>query len=208
MFVLFGLFCGFVAAIPLGPVNVFVISQTLKRDFFHGFMGGLTAALLDTLYCCAALLGISQVTLNLDKYLHFPIMKIIAAAVLVALGLRLYMQSRTYKDALPDKKSTSFSARAMLGVVLLYVTNPTIYAFWIFLAGVVTSHFAGASPLLFALSVGIGGLTWYFVLTYYVAKYHHQFKARTFRIIFLVLAISLFGLAAYSVLSIFIKLKL
>ena len=206
MFVLFGLFCGFVAAIPLGPVNVFVISQTLKRDFFHGFMAGLTAALLDTLYCFAALVGITQVTINLDKVFKFPIMKVIAAAVLIALGVRLYLQSRTYKDALPDKKTGSFSARAILGVVLLYVTNPTIYAFWIFLAGVVASHFAGASPLFFAMSVGIGGLTWYFILTYYVAKYHHQFTARTFRIIFLVLAIMLFGLAAYTLLSIFVKL--
>jgi hypothetical protein len=41
-----------------------------------------------------------------------------------------------------------------------------------------------------------------------VAKYHHQFKVKTFRIIFLVLAISLFGLAAYTLLSLFVKLKL
>jgi len=207
MFVLIGLMFGFVAAIPLGPVNVFIISQTLKRDFFHGFMGGLTAAILDTLYCFASLVGISQVTFNLDKYMRFPIMKIIAAAVLIAMGIRLYLQSRTYRDALPDKKSTSFSARAILGVILLYVTNPTLYAFWIFVAGIVSSHYLG-SPLLFALSVGIGGLTWYFILTYYVAKYHHQFKAKTFRVIFLVLAISLFGLAAYTLLSIFVNLKL
>jgi threonine/homoserine/homoserine lactone efflux protein len=123
------------------------------------------------------------------------------------MGIRLYLQSRTYKDALPDKKSSSFSARAILGVILLYVTNPTLYAFWIFVAGIVSSHYLG-SPLLFALSVGIGGLTWYFILTYYVAKYHHQFKAKTFRVIFLVLAISLFGLAAYTLLSIFVNLKL
>ena len=66
--IIIGLMFGFIAAIPLGPVNVFVISQTIKRDFFHGFMAGLTAAVLDTIYCLIAVLGISQMTFNLDKY--------------------------------------------------------------------------------------------------------------------------------------------
>jgi arginine exporter protein ArgO len=212
MYIVIGLMFGFIAAIPLGPVNVFVISQTIKRDFFHGFMAGLTAAVLDTIYCLVALLGVSQVTFNLNKYLGLPIMKVVAALVLIVLGIRLFQQSKTYKDSLPDKKSTSFSPRAMLGVVLLYVSNPALYAFWIVVAGTVTSHYwvapSGKTPIIFALACGVGGLAWYFILTYYVAKYHHQFKAKTFRTIFLVLAISLFALAAYTLLSLFVKLKL
>lgn len=210
--ILIGLVFGFVAAIPLGPVNVFVISQTVKRDFFHGFMGGLTAAVLDTIYCLIALLGISQITFNLDRYLGLPIMKVVAALVLIVLGFHMVQQAKTYKEAIPDKKSTSFSPRPMLGVALLYVSNPALYAFWIVVAGTVTSHYwvseTAMSSVLFALSVGIGGLTWYFILTYYVAKYHHQFKAKTFRVIFLILAFVLFAIAAYTLITLFIKLKL
>jgi L-lysine exporter family protein LysE/ArgO len=212
MSILIGLAFGFIAAIPLGPVNFFVISQTIKRDFFHGFMGGLTAAVLDTIYCLIALLGVSQVTFNLDRYLGLPIMKVIAALVLIVLGLRMVQQSKTYKEAIPDKKSTSFSPHAILGVVLLYISNPALYAFWIVVAGTVTSHYwvseTGTSPILFALSVGIGGLAWYFILTYYVAKYHHQFKSKTFRVIFLILGLVLFAIAAYTLLTLFVKLKL
>lgn len=210
--ILIGLVFGFVAAIPLGPVNVFVISQTVKRDFFHGFMGGLTAAVLDTIYCLIALLGISQVTFNLDRYLGLPIMKVVAALVLIVLGFHLVRQAKTYKEAIPDKKSTSFSPRPMLGVALLYVSNPALYAFWIVVAGTVTSHYwvseTAMSSVLFALSVGIGGLAWYFILTYYVAKYHHQFKPKTFRVIFLILAFILFAIAAYTLITLFIKQKL
>lgn len=210
--ILIGLVFGFVAAIPLGAVNVFVISQTVKRDFFHGFMGGLTAAVLDTIYCLIALLGISQVTFNLDRYLGLPILKVVAALVLIVLGFRLVQQAKTYKEAIPDKKSTSFSPRPMLGAVLLYVSNPALYAFWIVVAGTVTSHYwvseTTMSSVLFALSVGIGGLAWYFILTYYVAKYHHQFKAKTFRVIFLILAVVLFAIAAYTLITLFVKLKL
>lgn len=210
MYIIIGLMFGFVAAIPVGPVNFFVISQTIKRDFFHGFMAGVTAAILDTIYCLVALLGVSQVTFNLDKYLGLPIMKVVAAGVLIVLGLRLFIQSKSYKDSIPEKKNNSFSARAMLGVVILYVSNPALYAFWILVAGTVTSHAwvspSGTTPLLFSLACGIGGLAWYFILTYYVAKYHHLFKPKTFRIIFIVLAGSLFALAAYTVLSIFVKI--
>jgi threonine/homoserine/homoserine lactone efflux protein len=212
MSVLIGLIFGFVAAIPLGPVNVFIFSQTIKRDFFHGFMGGLTAAVLDTIYCLIALLGVSQLTFNLDRYFGLPLIKVIAALVLIVLGWRMIQQSKTYKEALPDKKTTSFSPHSILGVVLLYVSNPALYAFWIVVAGTVTSHYwvseTTASSVLFAVSVGIGGLAWYFVLTYYVAKYHHQFKPKTFRVMFLVLAVVLFSIAAYTLLSLFIKLKL
>ena len=212
MSIVIGLIFGFVAAIPLGPVNVFIFSQTVKRDFFHGFMGGLTAAVLDTIYCLIALLGISQLTFNLDRYFGLPLMKGIAALVLIIMGLRMIQQSKSYKDALPNKKATSFSPHSILGVVLLYVSNPALYAFWIVVAGTVTSHYwvsdTVGSSILFAVSVGLGGLAWYFVLTYYVAKYHHQFTAKTFRTIFFVLAIVLFGIAGYTLLSLLVKLKL
>jgi len=33
MFVLIGFLIGFLAAVPVGPVNIYTISQTLKRDF-------------------------------------------------------------------------------------------------------------------------------------------------------------------------------
>jgi arginine exporter protein ArgO len=212
MYIIIGLMFGFVAAIPVGPVNFFVISQTIKRDFFHGFMAGLTAAVLDTIYCLVAIFGVSQVTFNLDKYLGLPIMKVIAAGVLIVLGIRLFIQSKSYKESLPEKKTNSFSARAILGVIILYVSNPALYAFWILVAGTVTSHYwvspSGTTPLLFSLACGIGGLAWYFILTYYVAKYHHLFKPKTFRTIFIVLSFSLFALAAYTLLSIFVKIKL
>lgn len=210
MYILLGILIGFVAAIPLGPVNVFIISQALKRDFLHGFLAGVTAAILDIGYCLVAILGIAQVTYNLNKLL--PVMKVFAALLLTFLGYRLYVQSKTYHETKPSNKMTSFSPRPMLGVVLLYVTNPSLYIFWLGTAGFVTSHFfvaqRGKTPVLFAIACGIGGVVWYFILTRYVATHHHQFKPRTFQRIFLFLAIILFVFAAYTLLSVFVDVKL
>jgi arginine exporter protein ArgO len=210
MYILIGLLIGFLAAIPLGPVNVFVISQVLKRDFLHGFMAGITAAVLDTIYCLVAIFGLSQVTFGLNLVKFLPFFKVFAALVLGILGFRLYQQSKTYTEPQPPKNTTSFSPRPMLGVVLLYVVNPSLYAFWLAVAGMV-SHYnwmasgVSSARIFFAVSCGLGGIVWYFVLTYYVVTHHHQFQPTTFQKIFLVLAIILFAFSAYTVASIFFR---
>lgn len=210
MYILIGLLIGFLAAIPLGPVNVFVISQALKRDFLHGFMAGITAAVLDTIYCLVAIFGLSQVTFGLNLVKFLPFFKAFAALVLGILGFRMYQQSKTYTEPQPPKNMTSFSPRPMLGVVLLYVANPSLYAFWLAVAGMV-SHYSwmasgvGSARIFFAVSCGFGGIVWYFVLTHYVVTHHHQFQPTTFQKIFLVLAIILFAFSAYTVASIFFR---
>jgi len=206
VYVLIGILIGFVAAIPLGPVNVYVISQAIKRDFLHGFMAGLTSAVLDFVYCLVAILGLTQVTALMNRWL--VVLKVVAALFLLIIAVRLFQQSKNKKENLPSKEAASFSARPMLAVLALYVSNPSLYFFWIGQAAWVTSHgWVGNSTLtdvVFALACGTGGALWYLILTSYVSKYHHQFSAKTFRTIFLILAILLFASALYTFLSIFI----
>lgn len=212
MYIIFGILTGFIAAIPVGPVNVYVITQTMKRDFFHGLMAGITTAFLDATYCLIAIIGVSQITFNLNKYQAF--MKAIAAFVLLVLAFRLARHSRKYRDdqAMEAKLPSSFSAKTILGVVALYVSNPSLYFWWLGIAGMVTSHYwvmeSGASPWLFALSCGVGGFLWYFILVRYVATKHHQFSPRTFRRIFLIMSVILFVMALYTLVTIFYKIKL
>jgi L-lysine exporter family protein LysE/ArgO len=206
VYVLIGIFIGFVAAIPLGPVNVYVISQAMKRDFKHGLMAGMTAAFLDFVYCLVAILGLSQVTALMTRWV--VVLKIVAAIFLIMIAVRLFLQSKEYKDALPAKQPTPFSPRPMLAVLVLYVSNPSLYFFWITISAGVNSHgFSGLAAFIFALACGLGGALWYLVLTRYVSKYHHLFSAKTFRTIFLVLAILLFSSGVYTFLTIFIDFK-
>jgi threonine/homoserine/homoserine lactone efflux protein len=114
MYLIVGILLGFVAAIPLGPVNAFVISQTMKRDFLHGFLAGVTAAVLDTIYCLIALFGFSLVTLNIAKY-QIPL-KIIAGLVMLLIAWRLYLTSKKPVQPKLKKSTPSFSARPLLGV--------------------------------------------------------------------------------------------
>lgn len=206
MYILVGILIGFVAAIPLGPVNVYVISQAMKRDFVHGLMAGLTSAVLDFIYCLVAVLGLTQVTALMNRWL--VVLKVVAAAFLILIAVRLFLQSKEKKEAFRSKHATSFSARPMLAVLALYISNPSLYFFWIGQAAWVTSHgWVGNSTLndvVFALACGTGGALWNLILTFYVSKYHKQFSAKTFRTIFLILAILLSLSGVYTFLSIFI----
>lgn len=207
MFFLVGILLGFVAAIPLGPVNAFVISQSMKRGFSHGFVAGITAALLDFSYCLVALLGLALITDNIARYqIH---LKIIAGTIMLFVAWRIYGYSRKPLPSREAKTSSSFTPKPIIGVVLLYVSNPSLYFFWIWAAGWAASHgwilSYAAAPYFFALSCGLGGFIWYTVMSYYVAKYHHAFKPKTYKGIFSVLAVVLVGFALYTFAGIFLN---
>lgn len=206
MFILLGLIIGFAAAVPLGPVNVFVVSQTLKHDYVHGLMAGLTTAAMDTLYCLVALVGFFHFHFNLAPYAGW--MKGAATILLIGLGVRLIRQAaKTVRPVILEKRTIKPS-RPILGVIFLYLSNPTIYAFWIAVAGTVTAHSlvadTGWPPVAFAVSCGVGAVLWYLLLVRTVAKNQNKIKPATFRKLLLFMGIVLIGFGLYTFATIFV----
>jgi arginine exporter protein ArgO len=202
---LLGLIIGFVAAIPLGPINIYVVTQTLKRDFFHGLLGGLTAAVLDALFCLAALIGIGRILAVIQRY--SVLLTLLAALLLTGIGIRLILQARRFDESTWGEKPARKTPRPMVAVVLLYISNPALYGFWLGAAGMVTAHgwvpSKGPKAWLFSLAVGAGSVVWYFLLVRYVAKHHHLISVKTFRKILIGLAVLLFLFAAFGLASLF-----
>jgi threonine/homoserine/homoserine lactone efflux protein len=212
MFVVLGIFFGLLASVPVGPVNFFVASQALKRDFLHGFMAGATAACLDATYCFVAMAGFFQIKLNLPPY-AMSVLKTVAAVIIFLLARKLIRDSR--KFALPTGREDvpPPSPKAILGVVLLYVTNPTLYMYWIFVAGSVTGHnllgqnlvrYGTWTAVVFALVVGLSSLGWYLGLVRFVSQRQRRIRQETFRKILFYLGLALAGFAIYTLGSVFI----
>jgi len=203
MFIVIGFLIGFFAAVPVGPVNIYIISQTLKRDFFHGMLAGLTTALLDLTYCLVALIGFFHVSLNLTKYSYW--LKLAAGGVLLFLGLKLFHDAHLFKLNVEKKRSINRTPRPLLGVLFLYVSNPSLYAFWIATAGAVTAHGLLKEGLwravFFALSCGLGALLWYFFLVRFVSHYQSKIQEKTFKKMLYLLGTLLIGFAAYTFIS-------
>jgi threonine/homoserine/homoserine lactone efflux protein len=208
VFIVFGLLIGFLAAIPLGPVNVFIASQTLKRDFFHGFLAAATTAVLDFAYCAVALIGFFQIKINVGPAL-VPVMKVIAGIIVMLVGWRLIRDSRGF--SLPENggKLPPAASKPILGVLALYVTNPSLYIFWVAVAGAMTSHnlvrSSGWKAFAFAGACGLGALVWYSIIVHLLARHQDKLRPQTFRKVLFVLGVLLIGLGLYTIATAFFK---
>jgi threonine/homoserine/homoserine lactone efflux protein len=212
MFVLLGVFFGLLASVPLGPVNFFVVSQALKRDFFHGLLAGLTAAFLDGAFCFIALAGFFRIKLKLPPY-SMSVLKIVAAAIILLLARKLIKDAKTFEIPQDREDVPSASPKPILGVLLLYVTNPTLYMFWIFVAGTVTGHnllgqnlvrYGTWTAVAFAVVVALTSLGWYAGLVRFVCHHQRRIKQETFRKVLRLLGLALIGFAVYAVISVFV----
>ncbi|MDH4198732.1 MAG: LysE family translocator [Candidatus Aminicenantes bacterium] len=207
MLILVGLLIGFIAAIPLGPVNVFVISQTLKRDYFHGLLGGLTTALLDFLYCLVALAGFFHIRSALNSRVT-TVMKGLGAIILLLLSYRLLRTAKRFVVPSSGEKVQALSPRPVLGVLLLYISSPTLYAFWLAVAGTMIGHNLlgnnAWNTVFFSLACGVGSLFWYLILVRFVAKHQNRIRQETVRKTLTLLAVALIAFAVYTIGTIFV----
>jgi L-lysine exporter family protein LysE/ArgO len=212
MFVILGIFFGLLAAVPLGPVNFFVVSQALKRDFFHGFLAGMTAAFLDTAFCFVALAGFFKIKLKLPPY-SMSVLKVVAAIIVLLLARKLIKDAKTFEIPEDRDRVPTAAPKPILGVILLYVTNPTLYMFWIFVAGTVTGHNLLGQNLVrygtwtavgFALVVGMTSIGWYAGLVRFVSHHQKRIRQETFRKILHYLGLALVGFAIYALASVFL----
>jgi len=207
MFVLVALLVGLLAAVPVGPINLYVASQTLKRDFLHGLLAGLTTSLLDITACFIALLGFSGIKLSVGPDV-VPVLKVIAAVILILLGRKLVRDSKTFKIPGPGDKMPSATPKPVLGVILLYVTNPTLYMYWIAVAGTVTGHhiveYGGWTAVLFAVACGVGSFSWYISLVRFLSSRQSRIRPELFRRLLFYMGLALVAFAIYTLGTVFI----
>ncbi|HPI74807.1 MAG TPA: LysE family transporter [bacterium] len=200
MYLIAGIVIGFFAAIPIGPINVYAVSQTLKRDFIHGMLVGITSALLDFIFCFAVLTSMRHLIAQLQAVaLH---VKGLGSLILLFFALRLILQARKEKFKKEDSRNETLTHhKPVIATMLMYLTNPSLYAFWIAIGGTISAHSiisqSGFNPLLFSGAVFLGTLLWYAILVRYVWKRHYQFTVKIVKRLLYATALILIGLAVY-----------
>ena len=92
-----GFLAGFVVAVPVGPVNLTVINQALRRGFGAAFLIGIGAMCAETIYASLMLWGHASI---LDAPRVVLVMRIIAVVVIAAMGIRyLLFKSTRVEDS-------------------------------------------------------------------------------------------------------------
>lgn len=173
-----GILVGICASIPLGPVGVICVQQTVNRGWRAGFVNGYGAALADTLFATIAFLSLSVVIDFIDA--HRQIIQIGGGLILVALGVVTFVRN-SIKKFRRDRLKRGNYAQDFVYIFLLTLTNPL--SIFIFLTLFAAFGFHERSTQLMVLiptilGVHIGAASWWYFLTYLVSRFQSFFRLR------------------------------
>jgi len=168
---------GFAVSIPVGPVGLLCIRRAVVRGARDGFVGGLGAALADSLWAALAVYGITAISEPLMR--HEDLFQVIGGLVLIGLGLRAFAplphEAHARREGLAGLLSASF---------FLTISNPaTLVAMAAVLAvvGLAEPRTHGAPPSAVVLGVFVGALAWWALLSVAAARLgerlsHHRLQ--------------------------------
>lgn len=177
-FVIFfkGVMIGFLAAVPIGPVNILCIQRTLNDGRIVGLVSGLGAATIDALYGGIAWLGLHMISHILSGYRLW--IHLFSGIFLCCLGT-LIMFTKSGEHASPDRHVTSYMA-AYTSTLFLTLANPlTIFSY-----GLLTAVFGGehlhhgiGSASLLVPGVFTGSTVWWVILSSIVGTIRSRMHA-------------------------------
>ena len=176
----FGL--GFLVAVQLGPMSLFLIRSTLRHGLAIGLSIGAGIALVDALYATLGAAGAAPfVSIGALRL----VLGLVGAAVLVGLGLRTLWSAFRVRSGGEADLEVSTRRRAFFTALAATASNPLTIVSW-------AAIFAGASAagaaatttgaILLVVGVAVGSATWFTALSVGVAAAGRTLGRRAIRI--------------------------
>ncbi|MDH6355231.1 threonine/homoserine/homoserine lactone efflux protein [Dysgonomonas sp. PH5-45] len=177
--ILYGILIGILVSAPMGPIGVLCIQRTLNEGRKHGLLTGVGAMLSDMVYAIIAGLGMGFVVEFIENN-HYPI-QILGSLVLLVFG---YFVSKSNPAANLKKQDETKKAtpywKILLSSFFLNLSNIGIFFFFI----AMFARFTFISPnnvkesFVGLLSISVGILLWWFLVSYVVNKVSTRFNPR------------------------------
>jgi putative LysE/RhtB family amino acid efflux pump len=190
--VLVGFGLGFLVAVQLGPMSLFLIRSTLRRGWAVGLAIGAGIAVIDGVY---ATLGAAGAVPLLTIGPLRVVLGLVGAAVLVVLGVRTLWSAFRVRSGGELDIEVSGPRRAFLTSLAGTASNPATIASWaaIFAAASAgTGRSPGTAALLVA-GVAVGSATWVTALASATAVVRRMVGPRAIRIADSVAGLGLIG---------------
>lgn len=178
-----GLIFGFLASVPVGPVNITVVHQALHRGLRSAFLLGLGAIVGETIYAGIALAG--HASLPHDPTLVL-IVRIAAVAVVLALGIKniRHRPDEERSERIAERIDERYHhPRALLLGFIMTISNLGLFLLWATLAAFLFAHewvqpvFASRAACL--AGIFAGGMLWYLGLAAIVSRAHRSIRPET-----------------------------
>ncbi len=174
-----GLIVGIMASAPMGPVGVLCIQRTLNKGKWYGFVTGVGAAFSDIVYALITGFGMSFVVEFIEDKTNMFYMQLVGSVLLFLFGVYTY-RSNPGQAMRPASKNRGTLIHNMVTGFLVTFSNPLIIFLFVALFArftfVVPDHLFQQS--LGYVSVFIGALIWWFMLTAGINKVRTRFDVK------------------------------
>ena len=200
-----GFLVGMCASAPIGPIAILVVQKSLSKGHKAGFISGLGASVVDTLYAFIAIFALAFAQKFIEE--HQNAILLVGGVVLAIVGLTMAFSDPFRK--MKDDGDSSVSPKDFGQAVAMGLSNPmaifvmfTLFAFF----GLANDapHNWRVTPII--LSVSAGSVTYWFSMSWLLSRFRKNFRMRTIlwisRItgaIIVIIGIALFGQGAFNV---------
>jgi len=192
------LLIGFSIAMPVGPIGLLCIKNTLSRGFKIGCAVGLGAALADSFYGFLAGGGLAVFSKLLLDYISY--IKISGGAFLIYLGVKEIKECGAISKVAHIKKS-SF-AKTILAVFFITLSSPaTIIAYMAIFASLGGYSAGGVGIFMMIFGVFVGSLFWWLILAGGVSLIKHKISENLMKKIKIFSGIILCAFGLYALIS-------
>ena len=173
-----GFLVGMCASAPIGPIAILVVQKSLSKGHMAGFVSGLGASVVDTLYAFVAIFALAFAQKLIDT--HQNLILLVGGAVLSVLGVILAFSNPFRK--MKDDSDGSVSPTDFGQAVAMGLSNPmaifvmfTLFAFF----GLADSapHNWRVTPII--LSVSAGSVTYWFLVSWLLSHFRKNFRMNT-----------------------------
>lgn len=173
-----GFLVGICASAPVGPIAILVVQKSLSKGHKAGFVSGLGASVVDTLYAFIAIFALALAQKLIDA--HQNLILLAGGIVLVIVGVSMAF-SDPFRKMKADGES-SVSPKDFGQAVAMGISNPmaifvmfTLFAFF----GLADDapHNWSVAPII--LSVSAGSVSYWFCVSWLLSRFRKTFKMGT-----------------------------
>ncbi len=159
--IIIAFFIGLIFSVPIGPLGMIMLKRSKDKGFWAGFSIVIIDSVAGFMFSLFFLIGIGQIEFAPNVKL---IAQIIGLLFLLYIGIKEVFLKNS-KSVVED--DFSFNGKSLLSSILLvigyYISNPTIWAFWINISVYANSNIFYNKNLidyfLFSFLFALGSLT-------------------------------------------------
>lgn len=173
-----GFLVGICASAPVGPIAILVVQKSLSKGHKAGFVSGLGASVVDTMYAFIAIFALAFAQKFIET--HQNIILLVGGIMLMIVGLTMSLSDPFRK--MKSDGTCSVSPKDFGQAVAMGLSNPmaifvmfTLFAFF----GLADSapHSWRVTPTI--LSVSAGSVTYWFCISWLLSRFRKTFKMNT-----------------------------